>query len=111
MFGVDDPAVVAAVRAYVKLMRATRSVAGRLERALAGRNSRWSTCSPERRRAVGGRWLLADAGEAEALDVVFAVFGPLERAGRGEAGDAELRLDLQQPGAHRLRLRLLAEMA
>ncbi len=35
MYGVDDPAVVAAVRAYVKLMRATRSVSARLEPALA----------------------------------------------------------------------------
>jgi len=35
MHGVDDPATVAAVRAYVKLMRATRSVTARLEPALA----------------------------------------------------------------------------
>lgn len=35
MHGVDDPAVVAAVRAYVKLMRAHRSVIARLEPALA----------------------------------------------------------------------------
>lgn len=35
MFGVDDPAVVAAVRAYVKLMRAQRGVVARLEPALA----------------------------------------------------------------------------
>ena len=35
MHGVDDPAVVAAVRAYVKLMRAHRSVTARLEPALA----------------------------------------------------------------------------
>lgn len=35
MFGVDDPATVAAVRAYVKLMRAQRSVVTRLEPALA----------------------------------------------------------------------------
>ena len=35
MFGVDDPAVAAAVRAYVKLMRAQRSVVARLEPALA----------------------------------------------------------------------------
>ena len=34
MFGVDDPATVAAVRAYVKLMRAQRSVVARLEPAL-----------------------------------------------------------------------------
>lgn len=31
MFGVDDPAVAAAVRAYVKLMRASRSVVARVE--------------------------------------------------------------------------------
>jgi MarR family 2-MHQ and catechol resistance regulon transcriptional repressor len=35
VFGVDDPATVAAVRAYVKLMRAHRSVTARLEPALA----------------------------------------------------------------------------
>jgi len=35
VFGVDDPAVVDAVRAYVKLMRATRSVTARLEPTLA----------------------------------------------------------------------------
>lgn len=35
MFGVDDPATVAAVRAYVKLMRAQRGVVARLEPALA----------------------------------------------------------------------------
>jgi MarR family 2-MHQ and catechol resistance regulon transcriptional repressor len=35
MHGVDDPATVAAVRAYVKLMRAHRSVVARLEPALA----------------------------------------------------------------------------
>ncbi len=35
MFGVDDPAVAAAVRAYVKLMRAARSVSDRVEARLA----------------------------------------------------------------------------
>jgi MarR family 2-MHQ and catechol resistance regulon transcriptional repressor len=35
VFGVDDPAVAEAVRAYVKLMRATRSVTARLEPRLA----------------------------------------------------------------------------
>ncbi len=35
MFGVDDPATVAAVRAYVKLMRAQRGVVARLEPALS----------------------------------------------------------------------------
>jgi MarR family 2-MHQ and catechol resistance regulon transcriptional repressor len=35
VFGVDDPATVAAVRAYVKLMRAHRGVVARLEPALA----------------------------------------------------------------------------
>jgi len=35
LFGVDDPATIAAVRAYVKLMRAHRSVTVRLESALA----------------------------------------------------------------------------
>jgi MarR family 2-MHQ and catechol resistance regulon transcriptional repressor len=35
MFGVDDLATVAAVRAYVKLMRAQRGVVARLEPALA----------------------------------------------------------------------------
>lgn len=36
MYGVDDPGAIAAVRAYVKLMRATRAVVARLEPALAG---------------------------------------------------------------------------
>jgi MarR family 2-MHQ and catechol resistance regulon transcriptional repressor len=35
MFGVDDPEIEAAVRAYVKLMRASRSVLARVERRLA----------------------------------------------------------------------------
>jgi MarR family 2-MHQ and catechol resistance regulon transcriptional repressor len=35
MFGVDDPAIAAAVRAYVKLMRAQRGVVARVEPALA----------------------------------------------------------------------------
>lgn len=35
MFGVQDPATAAAVRAYVKLMRAQRGVLARLEPALA----------------------------------------------------------------------------
>lgn len=35
MFGVDDPAVERAVRAYVKLMRASRSVLARIEPGLA----------------------------------------------------------------------------
>lgn len=35
MFGVADPGTIAAVRAYVKLMRAQRSVVARLEPALA----------------------------------------------------------------------------
>lgn len=35
MFGVDDPAITTAVRAYVKLMRATRAVSTRIEKALA----------------------------------------------------------------------------
>ena len=36
MFGVSDPAVEAAVRAYVKLMRASRAVQARIEPLLAG---------------------------------------------------------------------------
>lgn len=35
MFGVDDPATVEAVRAYVKLLRAARTVAARVEPGLA----------------------------------------------------------------------------
>ncbi len=35
MFGIDDPEVEAAVRAYVKLMRASRAVLARVDRALA----------------------------------------------------------------------------
>ncbi len=35
MFGVDDPGIEEAVRAYVKLMRASRSVLARVEKALA----------------------------------------------------------------------------
>lgn len=35
MFGVDDPGTIAAVRAYVKLLRASRAVAARTARALA----------------------------------------------------------------------------
>ena len=37
MYGVDDPAVAEAVRAYVKLMRASRSVLARIEPGLAAR--------------------------------------------------------------------------
>lgn len=37
MFGVTDPAVEEAVRAYVKLMRASRSVLARIEPGLAAR--------------------------------------------------------------------------
>ncbi len=37
MYGVTDPAVEEAVRAFVKLMRASRSVAARIEPALAAR--------------------------------------------------------------------------
>jgi MarR family 2-MHQ and catechol resistance regulon transcriptional repressor len=37
VYGVDDPAVEAAVRAYVKLMRASRSVLARIEPGLAAR--------------------------------------------------------------------------
>lgn len=35
MFGVEDPRAIAAVRAYVKLMRASRAITGRLENRLA----------------------------------------------------------------------------
>ncbi|HEY2133299.1 MAG TPA: MarR family transcriptional regulator [Acetobacteraceae bacterium] len=35
MFGVDDPAIEDAVRAYVKLMRASRAVLARVDKALA----------------------------------------------------------------------------
>jgi MarR family 2-MHQ and catechol resistance regulon transcriptional repressor len=35
VFGVEDPAVVEAVRAYVKLLRASRAVLGRVESRLA----------------------------------------------------------------------------
>jgi MarR family 2-MHQ and catechol resistance regulon transcriptional repressor len=38
MFGVSDPGVEDAVRAYVKLMRASRAVAARVEKALAARS-------------------------------------------------------------------------
>jgi MarR family 2-MHQ and catechol resistance regulon transcriptional repressor len=37
VYGVDDPAVEEAVRAYVKLMRASRSVLARIEPTLAAR--------------------------------------------------------------------------
>ena len=37
MYGVDDPAVEEAVRAYVKLMRASRSVLAQIEPGLAAR--------------------------------------------------------------------------
>ena len=37
MYGVEDPAVEEAVRTYVKLMRASRSVQARIEPALAAR--------------------------------------------------------------------------
>ena len=37
MYGVDDPAVEQAVRAYVKLMRASHAVLARIEPALAAR--------------------------------------------------------------------------
>ena len=34
MFGVDDPGIAAAVRAYVKLTRAEKAVSARLEKRL-----------------------------------------------------------------------------
>ena len=105
MFGVDDPATVAAVRAYVKLMRAQRGVVARLEPALAacaltltqlGVLEAVLHLGPLTHRELGRKLLTSPANLTDVVD-------KLEKRGlvarvRAEQDRRQVRVELTQAG-------------
>jgi MarR family 2-MHQ and catechol resistance regulon transcriptional repressor len=105
MFGVDDPATVAAVRAYVKLMRAQRGVVARLEPALAacaltltqlGVLEAVLHLGPLTHRELGGKLLTSPGNLTDVVD-------KLEKRGlvtrvRAEQDRRQVRVELTQAG-------------
>jgi MarR family 2-MHQ and catechol resistance regulon transcriptional repressor len=105
MFGVTDAGVEGAVRAYVKLMRAYRSVSGRVEMLLAAEALTLTQLGvlegllhkgPMTHRELG-RKVLTSAGNM--TDVVDKLEGRgLVRRVRAEADRRQVRVELTQPG-------------
>ncbi len=105
MFGVDDPATVAAVRAYVKLMRAQRGVVARVEPALAacaltltqlGVLEAVLHLGPLTHRELGRKLLTSPANLTDVVD-------KLEKRGlvtrvRAEQDRRQVRVELTQAG-------------
>ena len=105
MHGVDDPEVERAVRAYVKLMRASRAVLARIEPLLAecgltptqlGVLEAVLHKGPQSQRALG-RLVLTSAGNM--TDVIDKLEGRgLVRRARVEGDRRSLRIELTGPG-------------
>lgn len=106
MFGIDDPAVEQAVRAYVKLMRASRAVVARIEPLLAahcltptqlGVLESLLHKGPMTHRELG-RKVLSSAGNM--TDVVDKLeHRGLVRRVRVAADRRAVRVELTEPGA------------
>lgn len=105
MHGVDDPAVEAAVRAYVKLMRASRSVLARVEPFLARHGLTPTQLGvlevilhkgPLSQRALG-RKLLTSAGNMSDVIDKLARRGLVRRVADGE-DRRQVRVELTAAG-------------
>jgi len=105
MFGVDDPAVEEAVRAYVKLMRASRSVLARVEPALAKRGLTPTQLGvleallhkgAMTHRELGRKVLTSAGNMTDVVDKLEA--RGLVRRVRGAADRRQVRVELTDPG-------------
>jgi MarR family 2-MHQ and catechol resistance regulon transcriptional repressor len=103
--GVDDKATVAAVRAYVKLMRATRSVTARLEPALAacaltltqlGVLEAVLHLGPLTHRDLGRKLLTSPGNLSDVIDKLAA--RGLVRRVRGTEDRRQVRVELTDEG-------------
>ncbi len=105
MEGVDDPAVARAVRAYVKLMRASRAVLARVEPGLAecgltptqlGVLEAVLHKGPQSQRALGRLVLTSPGNMTDVIDKLEK--RGLVRRARVEADRRSLRIELTEPG-------------
>jgi MarR family 2-MHQ and catechol resistance regulon transcriptional repressor len=105
MFGVDDPAVEEAVRAYVKLMRAGRAVTGCLEHRLAARGLTGTQLGvleallhkgPLTHRELGRKVLTSAGNMTDVVDKLEA--RGLVRRVRGTADRRQVRVELTDAG-------------
>lgn len=105
MFGVEDPAIGAAVRAYVKLMRAHRSVTARLEPALAACQLTLTQLGvleavlhlgPLSHRELGHKLLTSPGNLTDVIDKLEA--RDLVRRVRGVADRRQVRVELTAAG-------------
>lgn len=105
MFGVEDPATAAAVRAYVKLMRAQRGVAARLEPALAACRLTLTQLGvleavlhlgPLTHRQLGQKLLTSPANLTDVVDKLAA--RDLVRRVRATADRRLVRVELTEAG-------------
>ena len=105
MFGVDDPAVEEAVRAYVKLMRAGRAVTACLEHRLAARGLTGTQLGvleallhkgPLTHRELGRKVLTSAGNMTDVVDKLEA--RGLVRRVRGTEDRRQVRVELTDPG-------------
>jgi MarR family 2-MHQ and catechol resistance regulon transcriptional repressor len=105
MFGVDDPAVIEAVRAYVKLMRASRSVVARIEPLLAARGLTLTQLGvleallhkgPLTHRELGRKVLTSAGNMTDVVDKLEAR-GQVRRV-RDQADRRQVRVELTEAG-------------
>ena len=105
MFGVDDPAVEDAVRAYVKLMRAARGVTACLEHRLAARGLTGTQLGvleallhkgPLTHRELGRKVLTSAGNMTDVVDKLEA--RGLVRRVRGTADRRQVRVELTGDG-------------
>jgi MarR family 2-MHQ and catechol resistance regulon transcriptional repressor len=105
MFGVDDPAIEDAVRAYVKLMRASRAVLARVDKALASHGLTPTQLGvlevllhqgPLTHRDLG-RKVLTSAGNVTDVVDKLGKRGLVQRV-REEADRRSVRVELTQEG-------------
>jgi MarR family 2-MHQ and catechol resistance regulon transcriptional repressor len=103
--GVGDPAVAEALRAYVKLFRATRAVLGRLEPLLAGRGLTSTQLGvleavlhlgPLTQRELGRKVLTSAGNMTDVIDKLQAK-GLVARC-RQEADRRSVRIELTEAG-------------
>src|SRR5580658_7155327 len=105
MFGVEDPAVEEAVRAYVKLMRAARAVTACLEHRLAARGLTTTQLGvleallhkgPLTHRELGRKVLTSAGNMTDVVDKLEA--RGLVRRVRGTADRRQVRVELTDAG-------------
>jgi MarR family 2-MHQ and catechol resistance regulon transcriptional repressor len=105
MFGVEDPAIIEAVRAYVKLMRASRSVVARIEPLLAARGLTLTQLGvleallhkgPLTHRELGRKVLTSAGNMTDVVDKLEAR-GQVRRV-RDQADRRQVRVELTEAG-------------